>query len=49
MKNIDTKTDMQRLKFNWLQYASPKTFYPFAGKIIPWCAAGAAILIAYGV
>lgn len=34
---------------NWFKYASPKTFYPLAGKIIPWCAAGAAILIAYGL
>ena len=49
MKYIDTKTDLHRIKFNWLQFASPKTFYPLAGKIIPWCAAGAAILIAYGL
>ena len=49
MKNIEPKTDMDRLKFNWLQFASPKTFYPLAGKIIPWCAAGAAILIVYGL
>ena len=34
---------------NWFKYASPKTFYPLAGKLIPWCAAGAAILIAYGL
>ena len=34
---------------NWFKYSSPKTFYPLAGKIIPWCAAGAAILIAYGL
>ena len=34
---------------NWFKYASPKTFYPLAGKLIPWCAASAAILIAYGL
>lgn len=37
------------MAINWFKYASPKTFYPLAGKIIPWCAAGAAILIAYGL
>ena len=34
---------------NYFKYSSPKTFYPLAGKIIPWCALGAAILIAYGL
>lgn len=34
---------------NWLKYASPKTFYPFAGKLISWCAISAALLIAYGL
>ena len=37
------------MAINWFKYASPKTFYPLAGKIIPWCVAGAAILIAYGL
>ena len=44
MKNIETKTG-----FNWFKYASPKAFYPLAGKLIPWCAIGAAVLIAYGL
>lgn len=34
---------------NWLKYSSPQTFYPMAGKLIPWIAVGAAILIAYGL
>ena len=34
---------------NWFKYASPKTFYPLAGKLIPWCAVGATLLIAYGL
>ncbi len=44
MKNLATKSG-----FNWLKYASPKTFYPLAGKLIPWCAISAATLIAYGL
>jgi heme exporter protein C len=44
MKNFEEKSSM-----NWFKYASPKTFYPFAGKLIPWCVAGAAILIIYGL
>ena len=34
---------------NWLKYSSPQTFYPIAGKLVPWFAIGAAILIAYGL
>ena len=34
---------------NWLKYSSPQTFYPLAGKLVPWFAAAAAILIAYGL
>lgn len=44
MKNSQVTTG-----FNWLKYASPKTFYPIAGKVIPWCVAGAIILIVYGL
>jgi heme exporter protein C len=39
----------KKVGINWFKYASPKTFYPLAGKIIPWCAISAAILIAYGL
>jgi heme exporter protein C len=34
---------------NWFKYASPQTFYPLAGKLIPWFAASAALLILYGL
>ncbi len=34
---------------NWLKYASPKTFYPLAGQLIPWFSVGAAVLIVYGL
>jgi heme exporter protein C len=34
---------------NWLKYSSPQTFYPIAGKLVPWFATGAAILITYGL
>jgi heme exporter protein C len=39
----------KKVGINWFKYASPKAFYPLAGKIIPWCAIGAAILITYGL
>jgi heme exporter protein C len=39
----------KKLNINLFKYSSPKTFYPLAGKIIPWCAIGAAILIIYGL
>src|SRR6476469_728231 len=34
---------------NLYKYASPATFYPLAGKIIPWFAITAAILFATGL
>lgn len=34
---------------NWFKYASPATFYPAAGKLIPWFAWSAAFLAAIGV
>ena len=33
----------------WLRYASPQAFYPLAGRLIPWFAAGAAILCVFGL
>jgi heme exporter protein C len=30
------------MKLNWFKYASPVTFYPLAGKLIPWFALAAA-------
>jgi heme exporter protein C len=34
---------------NLYYYASPATFYPLAGRLIPWCAALAVILTAIGL
>jgi heme exporter protein C len=34
---------------NWFKFASPATFYPVAGKLIPWFAWSAAVLTAIGV
>ena len=34
---------------SWFRYASPATFYPVAGRMIPWFAAAAAVLAAIGV
>ena len=35
--------------FNWFKYASPHTFFPFAGKLIPWFVALAVILCVVGL
>lgn len=37
------------MKLNWFKYASPVTFYPLAGKLIPWFALAAAILAVAGL
>lgn len=37
------------MAINWFKYASPVSFYPLAGKMIPWFAAGAAILTVVGL
>jgi heme exporter protein C len=34
---------------NWLKYSSPQTFYPLAGRLVPWFAVSAALLILYGL
>jgi heme exporter protein C len=37
------------MALNWYKYSSPATFYPLAGKMIPWFARAAAVLAAIGV
>src|SRR5262245_38292413 len=37
------------LSLNWFRYASPASFYPVAGKLIPWFAWSSAILAAAGL
>jgi heme exporter protein C len=36
-------------RFNWYWFASPQTFFPLAGKLIPWCVWLAAILTVIGL
>ena len=40
---------MARRKINWYKYTSPASFYPLAGKMIPWFAALSALLLATGL
>jgi heme exporter protein C len=37
------------MALNWFRYASPASFYPVAGRMIPWFAWASAILAAIGV
>lgn len=37
------------MKINWYKYASPQTFYPLAGKMIPWFASLAVIFAVAGL
>ena len=34
---------------NWFLFSSPATFYPLAGRLVPWFAGAAAVLAAIGV
>jgi len=36
-------------RINWFHYAAPQRFYGLAGKLVPWCAALAVALTAYGL
>lgn len=37
------------MKLNWFKYAAPATFYPLAGRLIPWFAWSAALLAVAGL
>ena len=37
------------MAINWFKYSAPTTFYPLAGKLIPWFAISSAILFAVGL
>ena len=37
------------MTLNWFRYASPATFYPLAGKMIPWFAWAAAVFAVVGM
>ncbi|MCX7891718.1 MAG: heme ABC transporter permease [Burkholderiales bacterium] len=36
-------------KLNWFYFAAPNTFYPLAGKMVPWFAVAAAVFAAIGL
>jgi len=36
-------------RISWFYYAAPQRFYGLAGRLIPWCAAAAVALAAYGL
>ena len=40
---------MTERSINWFRFSSPQTFYPLAGKMVPWFAAAAAIFAAIGL
>src|SRR5215212_11551894 len=40
---------MARRKINWYKYTSPASFYPLAGRLIPFFAVLAAVLLAVGL
>ena len=37
------------MAINWFKYSAPTTFYPLAGRLIPWFAISSAILFAVGL
>jgi heme exporter protein C len=37
------------LAINWFKYASPVSFYPLAGRLVPWFAIAAVILLVVGL
>ena len=37
------------MTINWFKYASPATFYPLAGKLVPWCYGLAALFAGVGL
>lgn len=36
-------------RFVWSHFAAPQRFYGLAGRLVPWCAAAAVVLAAYGL
>ena len=40
---------MSSNRINWFKYSSPATFYPLAGKLVPWFTAIAVILVVVGL
>ena len=45
----EVRTGAQAGRINWFRYASPQTFYPLAGALIPWFAGAAAVFCLAGL
>lgn len=45
----EVHTGTQAGRINWFRYASPQTFYPLAGALIPWFAGAAAVFCLAGL
>lgn len=37
------------MPINWFKYSAPASFYPLAGRLIPWCYGAALLLVALGL
>ena len=40
---------MNDSRIHWFRFASPQTFYPLAGRMVPWFGAASAVFIAAGL
>jgi heme exporter protein C len=47
--NHEARAGAQAGRINWFRYASPQSFYPLAGTLIPWFAGAAAIFSLAGL
>jgi heme exporter protein C len=45
----EVRAGVQAGRINWFRYASPQTFYPLAGALIPWFAVAAAVFCLAGL
>jgi heme exporter protein C len=48
-KPVDARWEDRPGRINWFKYASPQTFYPLAGRMVPWFGAAAVLLCAAGL
>ena len=46
---MDSRWEERPGRIRWFKFSSPQTFYPLAGKMIPWFAVAAALLCAAGL
>jgi heme exporter protein C len=46
---MEARLEVRPGRINWFKYSSPQTFFPLAGKMIPWFAGAAVVLSALGL